>query len=68
MSRNGSEVIQDKDDTVRRLLSPEHYVGTDWFTKLAKVEEAKAFRRESQKSRKGKPLTVPRISRRLRSR
>ena len=39
------------------LLNPEHKAGTDWFTKLATVERAKAIRREAQKARKGKPIT-----------
>ena len=48
-----------KDDTiVDELLNPGSNAGTDWFTKLAKVERAKAVRRESQKARKRKPVSV----------
>ena len=40
-----------------QLLNPEYKAGTDWFTKLATVERAKAIRREAQKARRGKPIT-----------
>ena len=39
------------------LLNPDHEAGSDWFTKLATVERARAVRRETQKARKGKPIT-----------
>ena len=41
------------------LLNPDSEVESDWHTKLATVERAKAVRRESQKARKGKPMTFP---------
>ena len=48
-----------KDNTVvDELLNPEGNSGVDWFTKLAKVERAKVFRREGQKARKRKPIPM----------
>ena len=47
----------EKNHIENELLNPEHKAGTDWFTKLATVEKAKAIRREAQKARKGKPIT-----------
>ena len=43
----------------KELLNSEHKAGTDWFTKLATVERAKALRREAQKARESKPITSP---------
>ena len=49
--------VKRKDNTVvDELLNPEGNSGVDWFTKLAKVERAKGFRREGQKARKRKPM------------
>ena len=43
--------VKRKDNTVvDELLNPEGNSGVDWFTKLAKVERAKVFRREGQKA------------------
>ena len=44
----------------RELLNSEHNAGTDWYTKLATVENAKAIRREAQEARKGKSMTARR--------
>ncbi len=44
-------------DMEEELLNSEHKAGTDWYTKLATVEKAKAFRREAQEARKGKSMT-----------
>ena len=60
------EDIMEKDTPIKRgtsiedeLLNPDREAGSDWFTKLATVERAKAVRRETQKARKGKPITLP---------
>ena len=56
--------VKRKDNTVvDELLDPEDNSGSDWFTKLAKVERAKAFRREGQKARKRKPIPTNVIGR-----
>ena len=51
------DVITQRQETVeRQLLDPDRK--DDWFTKLARVERAKALRRETQKARKGKSFTA----------
>ena len=51
-------------NTENELLNPEGKNGYDWFTKLATVERARAVRRETQKARKGKPITFSETGRR----
>ena len=52
------DIVAGKDaEMEKELLNSEHKAGTDWFTKLATVEKAKAFRREAQEARKGKSMT-----------
>ena len=49
-------VAQNQETAESKLLDPDRKDG--WFTKLARVERAKALRREAQKARAGKPLTA----------
>ena len=54
------DIVAGKDaEMEKELLNSEHKAGTDWFTKLATVEKAKAFRREAQEARKGKRIAFP---------
>ena len=64
MSKGERDATQVED----ALLDPTRKAGSDWFTKLAVVENAKAIRREAQKARKGKPIIISESGRRLRSR
>ncbi len=65
--RPEAEATDEKGGAVDALLDPERKAGADWFTKLVRVERAKAFRREAQTARKGKPITFSGTGRRLRS-
>ena len=58
MVKSDRKVKRKDNVVVDELLNPEGNAGANWFTKLATVERAKAFRRESQKARKGKPVSV----------
>ena len=42
------------------LPSPDPRLGIDWHTKMVRIENAKAIRRETQKARKGKPVAFSR--------
>ncbi|MYB50150.1 MAG: hypothetical protein F4X72_12950 [Dehalococcoidia bacterium] len=54
------DVVTGRDEEMEEeLLTSEQNTGTDWFTKLATVEKAKAIRREAQKARKGKRIAFP---------
>ena len=53
---DGDAITQRQETVESQLLDPDRK--DDWFTKLARVERAKALRRETQKARKGKPLTA----------
>lgn len=54
----GKNIVKGRDEEME-LLNSERNAGTDWFTKLATVEKAKALRREAQKARKGKRMAFP---------
>ena len=56
MRKDEREVTLEKDTMEEKPLSPE-IEDAGWFTKLARIERAKAVRRQTRKARKGKRIT-----------
>ena len=47
-------------EILRGILGSEHRNHSDWHTKLTKIDKARIVRLETQKARRGKPITFSR--------